>query len=90
MSTMLYKEGKGTRVWGKQYKTVVVKDDDVHEYLADGWHKHPHDIDAKKEEPAKIKRTRKTNAEAAEEVEHEHVDEGRSGSGSAPEVGSGV
>lgn len=90
MSTMLYKEGKGTRAWGKQYKTIVVKDDEVQEHLADGWHKHPDDVHAPKAEQTKIKRTRKTNAESAEEVDDEHVDEGRSGSGGASEAGSGV
>ncbi|WP_312212336.1 hypothetical protein [Pseudescherichia sp.] len=90
MSTMLYKEGKGTRVWGKQYNTIVVKDSDVDSHLAEGWHKHPDDVHAQKAEQPKIKRTRKTNAEAAEEVDDEHVDEGRSGSGGTSEVGSGV
>ncbi|WP_312227555.1 hypothetical protein [Pseudescherichia sp.] len=90
MSTMLYKEGKGTRIWGKQYKTIVVKDDEVQEHLADGWHKHPDDVHAQKAEQTKIKRTRKTNAEAAEEVDDGHVDEGRSSSGGASEAGNSV
>ena len=90
MSTMLYKEGRGTLIWGKQYKTIIVKDSDVESHLSDGWHKHPDDVHATKAEQPKIKRTRKTNAEAAEEVDDEHVDEGRSGSGGASEAGSSV
>lgn len=81
MSVMLYKEGKGTRVWGKQYKTVAVDETDVDSHLADGWCRHPDEVAAKKQEPTKIKRTRKTPAEddaeqPQEEVSDEHNDEG--------------
>lgn len=75
MSVMLYKEGKGTRVWGKQYKTAVVSESDVASYLADGWHKHPDEVGAKPVETTKIKRTRKTSAQAAEEPQEEVSDE---------------
>ncbi|MEM6162044.1 hypothetical protein AAH446_16085 [Erwinia sp. P6884] len=75
MGVMLYREGKGTRVWGKQYKTTVVSESDIASYLADGWCKHPDEVDAKPVETAKIKRTRKTSAEAAEEPQEEVSDE---------------
>lgn len=75
MNVMLYKEGKGTRVWGKQYKTTVVSDSDVESHLADGWHKHPDDVSAKVIEPTKIKRTQKTSAETAEGPQAEVRDE---------------
>lgn len=66
MSVMLYRQGKGTRFWGKEYKTVIVRDDEVSEHLNQGWHKHPDEVKAEKPEQESIKRTRKTKAESDE------------------------
>ncbi|WP_072929942.1 hypothetical protein [Nissabacter archeti] len=66
MSVMLYKEGRGTRVWGKEYQTKVVSDSDVAEHLAAGWHKHPDDVAAAEVKAEPVKRTRKTKAESDE------------------------
>lgn len=63
MSTMLYKQGTGTKVWGKKYQTVIVGDDEVSDYLKNGWHKHPDDVPEAKPETKKITRTRTTKAE---------------------------
>lgn len=66
MSVMLYKEGKGTRVWGKEYKTTVVDESLVKEFLSDGWREHPGDVKSSDIEQTPIKRTRKTKAESDE------------------------
>lgn len=66
MSVMLYKEGKGTRVWGKEYKTTVVDESLVKEHLSDGWHEHPGDVKSSDIEQKPIKRPRKTKAESDE------------------------
>jgi hypothetical protein len=66
MSVMLYRDGKGTRVWGKQYKTIAVDESLVKEYLSDGWHEHPDDVKPSEIEQKAIKRTRKTKAESDE------------------------
>lgn len=78
MNVMLYREGVGTRIWGKQYKTMIVSEDDVASHLSDGWFKHPDEVRAKPVETAKVKRTRKANAEAEpqEEVSDESDNEG--------------
>lgn len=44
MSVMLYKSGRGTKVWGKELQSKVVVDDDVEELLAEGWYEHPGDV----------------------------------------------
>lgn len=66
MSVMLYRHGKGTRVWGKEYKTVIVRDDEAAEHLKQGWHKHPDEVKAEKTEQEPVKRTRKNKAESDE------------------------
>lgn len=80
MSVMLYKEGKGTRVWGKEYQTVIVRDDELAEFRAKGWKDHPGEVTAKPAEGKAIKRTRRTPAEEAgkpqAEVSDEHTNEG--------------
>ncbi|MCK1966867.1 hypothetical protein MT962_000654 [Franconibacter sp. IITDAS19] len=75
MSVMLYKEGNGTRVWGKEYKTTIVPEHDVESMIAEGWHKHPDEVMSQKTEQTRIKRTRRTNSEAAEEPQEEVSDE---------------
>ncbi len=37
MGVMLYKQGRGTKVWGKEVQAKVVDDSDVEDHLADGW-----------------------------------------------------
>lgn len=44
MSTMLYKAGGSSKVWGRNLQTKLASDDELDEYLAEGWHKHPHDV----------------------------------------------
>lgn len=63
MGVMLYRQGKGTRVWGREYKTIVVRDDEVAECIKQGWYKHPDEVKAEQEP---VKRTRKTKAESDE------------------------
>ncbi|EKS1846855.1 hypothetical protein QBD22_003814 [Cronobacter muytjensii] len=46
MSTMLYREGRGTRVWGKEYETKIVADEEVSKHLKEGWSEHPDDVKA--------------------------------------------
>ncbi|PNK64543.1 hypothetical protein A6J33_018025 [Pantoea sp. FDAARGOS_194] len=75
MSVMLYKEGKGTRVWGKEYQTVVVRDDELSDYKSKGWKEHPDEVKAKAAEDKPIKRTRRTNAEEADKPQKEVSDE---------------
>lgn len=75
MSVMLYKSGRGTKVWGKEYQTVVVSDDELSDYLSQGWKKHPDEVAAKPAEDKPIKRTRRTNAESAEQPQAEVTDE---------------
>lgn len=75
MSVMLYKSGRGTKVWGREYQTVVVRDDELSDYLSQGWKKHPDEVAAKPAEEKPIKRTRRTNAKAAEQPQAEVTDE---------------
>ena len=75
MSVMLYKEGKGTRVWGKEYQTVVVLDDELAGYKSKGWKEHPDEVKANPAEEKPIKRTRRTNAEEAGKPQKEVSDE---------------
>jgi len=75
MSVMLYKSGHGTKVWGREYQTVVVRDDELSDYLSQGWKKHPGEVTAKAAEDKPIKRTRRTNAEAADKPQAEVSDE---------------
>ncbi|HCJ9394972.1 TPA: hypothetical protein NV922_001278 [Escherichia coli] len=75
MGVMLYKSGRGTKVWGKEYQTVVVRDDELSDYLSQGWKKHPDEVVAKTAEEKPAKRTRRTNAEAAEQAQAEVTDE---------------
>lgn len=44
MGVMLYKQGRGTKVWGKEVQAKVVDDGDVEDHLADGWVKHPNEV----------------------------------------------
>lgn len=64
MGVMLYKQGRGTRVWGKEYKAIVVEASEVDSYLKDGWHSHPDDVKGEETNKEPIKRTRKTKAES--------------------------
>jgi len=66
MGVMLYRHGKGTRVWGKEFKTVIVRDDEVAEHIKQGWYEHPDEVMAEKPEQGPIKRTRKPKAESDE------------------------
>ncbi len=43
MSTMLYKANGDVKIWGMKLQIVTVSDDEVDEYLNDGWHKNPND-----------------------------------------------
>lgn len=82
MSVMLYKSGRGTKVWGKEYQTVVVRDDELSDYLSQGWKKHPDEVpedevkgEGKLSKTYNVKRTRRTNAVAAEQPQAEVTDE---------------
>ena len=44
MSTMLYKSGGNTAVWGRNLHTKLVSEDDVEDHVSDGWYLHPHDV----------------------------------------------
>ncbi|ELY4440249.1 hypothetical protein SMZ43_003931 [Cronobacter dublinensis] len=44
MSTMLYREGRGTRVWGKELESKVVNDDEVKSHIDNGWFEHPDEV----------------------------------------------
>jgi len=78
MNVMLYKEGKGTQVWGKQLKTVIVDDSNVESYVSEGWHKHPDDIVAEKDLKPVVKKEPKKKGggeEPPEEPQDEVIDE---------------
>ena len=75
MSVMLYREGTGTRVWGKEYETVIVRDDQLAEYRGNGWKDHPSEVSAGPAVDKPIKRTRRTNAEEADKPQKEVTDE---------------
>lgn len=75
MSLMLYKEGKGTRVWGKVYQTVIIRDDELAEFHAKGWKSHPDEVAAKPDKDKPIKRIRRTHAEEADKPQPEVSDE---------------
>lgn len=51
MGVMLYKQGRGTKVWGKEVQAKVVDDGDVEDHLADGWVKHPNEVPETNDEP---------------------------------------
>ena len=70
MSTMLYKKGEGENQ--KQYCGVqcgykIVEDDDVPAMLADGWAKHPQDLDG----GVIVEESAPVTEEAIESVEQE-------------------
>lgn len=44
MSVMLYKQGRGTKVWGKDLQTKVVDEGDVEGHVSEGWFEHPADV----------------------------------------------
>lgn len=77
MNVMLYKEGRGTQVWGRQYKTVIVDDSDVDSFIADGWFKHPSDVEADKEKSAAAQAQKKKtgNDKKPEKPQDEVIDE---------------
>lgn len=64
MGVMLYREGRGTRVWGREYKTIVVEASEVDAHLKDGWHSHPDEVKDEIVSKEPVKRTRKTKAES--------------------------
>ncbi|APC12882.1 MULTISPECIES: hypothetical protein [Providencia] len=43
MSTMLYKADGNVKIWGMSLQIVTVSDDEIEDYLNDGWHKNPKD-----------------------------------------------
>ncbi len=51
MGVMLYKQGRGTKVWGKEVQVKVVDDSDVEDHLADGWVRHPNEVPETNDEP---------------------------------------
>lgn len=64
MGVMLYKQGRGTRVWGKEFKSIIVEEDAVSDHLKEGWHEHPDEVNGESVNQGRIKRTRKTKAES--------------------------
>lgn len=44
MGIMLYKQGHGKKVWGKEMQSKVVSDCDLEDHLADGWFMHPNEV----------------------------------------------
>lgn len=63
MGVMLYKQGRGTRVWGKEYQTIIVDETDVDAHKKDGWHSHPDEVKGEGDSQEMTKRTRKPKAE---------------------------
>ena len=43
MSTMLYKANGDVKIWGMNLQIITVNDDEIEDYLNDGWHKNPND-----------------------------------------------
>lgn len=44
MGVMLYKQGCGMKVWGKEVQVKVVDDSDVEDYFDDGWVKYLNEV----------------------------------------------
>lgn len=44
MGVMLYKQGRGAKVWGREMQSKVVNDGDLDDHLADGWFTHPNEV----------------------------------------------
>lgn len=63
MGVMLYRSGRGTRLWGREYQTIVVDEADVDDHKKDGWYSHPDDVKSVSDNQEKIKRPRKVRAE---------------------------
>ncbi|MEB6533274.1 hypothetical protein MXM51_01750 [Pantoea stewartii] len=49
MSVMIFQAGGNTHVWGRKLQTKVVEEDDVNDYLANGWYSHPNEVPDEKE-----------------------------------------
>lgn len=63
MGVMLYRQGRGTRVWGKEYQTIVVNEEGVEVHKKDGWYCHPDEVKSGSDNQEKIKRPRKVRAD---------------------------
>ncbi len=55
MSTMLYKANGDVKIWGMKLQITTVNDDEIEDYLNDGWHKNPNDTQALPE-PEQVKK----------------------------------
>ncbi|MEY0695038.1 hypothetical protein AB7378_14880 [Providencia rettgeri] len=74
MSTMLYKANGDVKVWGMMLQTITVNNDEIEDYLNDGWHKNPNDTQILPEpepepEPAKKPATKKKAVKDADNNE---------------------
>lgn len=76
MSTMLYKANGDVKIWGMNLQIVTVNDDEIEDYLNDGWHKNPNDTQILPEpepepepEPAKKPATKKKAVKDADNNE---------------------
>jgi hypothetical protein len=67
MSVMLYRRGAepNPAAWGENLETCIVDEGDLDVVMADGWFRHPRDIDAA-EVAAVAAKTAKTAAKPAE------------------------
>lgn len=70
MSTMLYKANGDVKIWGMNLQIATVNDDEIEDYLNDGWHKNPNDTQILPEpEPAKKPATKKKAVKDADNNE---------------------
>ena len=74
MSTMLYKANGDVKIWGMNLQIITVNDDEIEDYLNDGWHKNPNDTQILPEpepepELAKIPATKKKAVKDADNNE---------------------
>lgn len=61
---MLYKSDGDVKIWGMNLQIVTVNDDEIEDYLNDGWHKNPDDT---QELPEKKPATKK---KAVKDADH--------------------
>lgn len=68
MKTMLYKANGDVKIWGMNLQIVTVNDDEIEDYLNDGWHKNPNDTQ-ELPEPEKKPATKKKAVKNADHNE---------------------
>ncbi|ENN8375833.1 hypothetical protein ACAX46_001222 [Providencia rettgeri] len=68
MSTMLYKANGDVKIWGMNLQIATVNDNEIEDYLNDGWHKNPNDTQILPE-PVKKPATKKKAVKDADNNE---------------------